>query len=89
MVACEGGGRFRRLRQQAILGRAQWDAHHAAAIYAGADVGALRDIVRDTSLETLSDAVLVIEGKATYGVDRQLTDQWLSYRPSARSVRHS
>ena len=57
-------------RQQAILGRGQWDAD------------AVRDIVRDDALETLSgpDAVLVIDetgflkqGKASCGVGRQYT----------------
>lgn len=57
-------------RQQAILGRGRWDAD------------ALRDIVRDYVLETLSDpdAVLVIDetgflkqGKASCGVSRQYT----------------
>src|ERR1019366_3987518 len=57
-------------RQQAILGRSQWDAD------------ALRDIVRDYALETLGDeqAVLVIDetgflkqGKASCGVARQYT----------------
>ena len=57
-------------RQQAILGRGQWDAD------------ALRDIARDYALETLSDpdAVLVIDetgflkqGKASCGVARQYT----------------
>ncbi len=57
-------------RQQAILGRGQWDAD------------ALRDIVRDYLLETLAakDAVLVIDetgflkqGKASCGVGRQYT----------------
>lgn len=57
-------------RQQAILGRGQWDAD------------ALRDIVRDYALETLADpdAVLVIDetgflkqGKASCGVGRQYT----------------
>jgi len=57
-------------RQQAILGRDQWDAD------------ALRDIVRDYALETLADddAVLVIDetgflkqGKASCGVARQYT----------------
>jgi SRSO17 transposase len=58
-------------RQQAILGRGQWDAD------------ALRDIVRDYALETLADddAVFVIDetgflkqGKASCGVARQYTD---------------
>ncbi len=58
-------------RQQAILGRGQWDA----------DV--LRDIVRDYALETLTDedAVLVVDetgslkqGKASCGVARQYTN---------------
>jgi SRSO17 transposase len=57
-------------RQQAILGRGRWDAE------------ALRDIVREYALETLSDedAVLVIDetgflkqGKASCGVARQYT----------------
>ena len=57
-------------RQQAILGRGQWDAD------------ALRDIVRDYVVETLADtaAVLVIDetgflkqGKASCGVGRQYT----------------
>src|SRR6202162_155131 len=57
-------------RQQAILGRGQWDAD------------ALRDIVRDYALETLADpdAVLVLDetgflkqGKASCGVGRQYT----------------
>ncbi len=57
-------------RQQAILGRGQWDAD------------ALRDIVRDYALETLADAdaVLVIDetgflkqGKASCAVGRQYT----------------
>jgi SRSO17 transposase len=57
-------------RQQAILGRSQWDAD------------ALRDIVRDYVIETLAaaDAVLVIDetgflkqGKASCGVGRQYT----------------
>jgi SRSO17 transposase len=57
-------------RQQAILGRARWDAD------------ALRDLVRDYALETLADeeAVLVIDetgflkqGKASCGVARQYT----------------
>jgi SRSO17 transposase len=56
-------------RQQALLGRAQWDAD------------ALRDVVRDYVVETLADpdaAVLVIDetgflkqGKASCGVARQ------------------
>src|SRR3712207_3894503 len=57
-------------RQQAVLGRSRWDAD------------ALRDLVRDYALETLSDpdAVLVIEetgflkqGEASCGVARQYT----------------
>lgn len=57
-------------RQQAILGRGRWDAD------------ALRDIVRDYTLETLADpdAVLVLDetgflkqGKASCGVARQYT----------------
>src|SRR6201990_97614 len=57
-------------RQQAILGRGQWDAD------------GLRDIVREYALETLGDedAVLVIDetgflkqGKASCGVARQYT----------------
>ena len=57
-------------RQQAILGRGQWNADD------------LRDIVRDYALETLADddAVLVIDetgflkqGKASCGVGRQYT----------------
>ncbi len=57
-------------RQQAILGRGRWDAD------------ALRDVVRDYALDTLSDpdAVLVIDetgflkqGKASCGVGRQYT----------------
>src|SRR5450756_1593923 len=57
-------------RQQAILGRGQWDAD------------SLRDIARDYALETLADeeAVLVIDetgflkqGKASCGVARQYT----------------
>jgi SRSO17 transposase len=57
-------------RQQAILGRAQWDGD------------ALRDVVREYALETLAepDAVLVIDetgflkqGKASCGVGRQYT----------------
>jgi SRSO17 transposase len=57
-------------RQQAILGRARWNAD------------ALRDIVRDYALETLADedAVLVVDetgflkqGKASCGVARQYT----------------
>jgi SRSO17 transposase len=57
-------------RQQAVLGRARWDAD------------ALRDVVRDYALETLADtdAVLVLDetgflkqGKASCGVARQYT----------------
>ena len=57
-------------RQQALLGRAQWDAD------------ALRDVARDYAVETLSepDAVLVLDetgflkqGKASCGVARQYT----------------
>src|SRR5918911_800368 len=57
-------------RQQALLGRAQWDAD------------ALRDLVRDYAVETLADpdAVLVVDetgflkqGKASCGVARQYT----------------
>src|SRR5919205_143661 len=57
-------------RQQAILGRGRWEAD------------ALRDLVREYALETLSDpdAVLVIDetgflkqGKASCGVGRQYT----------------
>jgi SRSO17 transposase len=57
-------------RQQALLGRAHWDAD------------ALRDIVRDSVVETLADpeAVLVLDetgflkqGKASCGVARQYT----------------
>ncbi|MDD1546205.1 hypothetical protein DAA51_00085 [Bradyrhizobium sp. WBAH10] len=69
----DAGGSGRRSspwRQQAILGRGQWDAD------------ALRDIVREYALETLGDedAVLVIDetgflkqGKASCGVARQYT----------------
>src|SRR4051812_40949375 len=57
-------------RQQALLGRAQWDAE------------ALRDLVRDYAVETLADpgAVLVVDetgflkqGRASCGVGRQYT----------------
>jgi SRSO17 transposase len=57
-------------RQQALLGRARWDAD------------ALRDVVRDYVVETLSgpDAVLVVDetgflkqGRASCGVGRQYT----------------
>src|SRR5688500_6349375 len=57
-------------RQQALLGRAQWDAD------------GLRDVVRDYAVETLAapDAVLVVDetgflkqGKASCGVGRQYT----------------
>src|SRR5215217_7547726 len=57
-------------RQQALLGRAQWDAN------------TLRDMVRDYVVETLAapDAVLVVDetgflkqGRASCGVARQYT----------------
>ena len=57
-------------RQQALLGRATWDAD------------AMRDVVRDYAVETLSepDAVLVVDetgflkqGRASCGVGRQYT----------------
>ncbi len=57
-------------RQQALLGRAAWDAD------------AMRDVVRDYAVETLSepDAVLVVDetgflkqGRASCGVGRQYT----------------
>src|SRR5215210_824044 len=57
-------------RQQALLGRATWDAD------------AMRDVVRDYAVETLSepDAVLVVDktgflkqGQASCGVGRQYT----------------
>ena len=57
-------------RQQALLGRATWDAD------------ALRDVVRDYAVETLAelDAVLIVDetgflkqGKASCGVGRQYT----------------
>ena len=57
-------------RQQALLGRAQWDAD------------ALRDVVREYAVETLGDrdAVLVVDetgflkqGRASCGVGRQYT----------------
>src|SRR5215211_7351546 len=57
-------------RQQALLGRARWDAD------------ALRDVVRDYAVETLAepDAVLVLDetgflkqGRASCGVGRQYT----------------
>ena len=57
-------------RQQALLGRARWDAD------------ALRDVVRDYAIETLAepDAVLVIDetgflkqGRSSCGVGRQYT----------------
>ena len=55
-------------RQQAILGRGHWEAD------------ALRDIVRDYALETLAEAVLVLDeagflkkGDASCGVARQYT----------------
>src|ERR671932_206025 len=57
-------------RQQALLGRARWDAE------------ALRDLVRDYGVETLAEpqAVLVVDetgflkqGKASCGVHRQYT----------------
>jgi SRSO17 transposase len=69
-------------RQQAILGRGQWDAD------------ALRDIVRDYALEILADddAVLVVDetgflkqGKASCGVARQYTGRQARSR-TARSA---
>ena len=69
-MRAEAAGDLGPWRQQAILGRGQWDAE------------ALRDMVRDYALETLADeaAVLVIDetgflkqGKASCGVARQYT----------------
>jgi SRSO17 transposase len=69
-MRAEAAGDLGPWRQQAILGRGQWDAE------------ALCDIVRDYALETLADeeAVLVIDetgflkqGKASCGVARQYT----------------
>jgi len=69
-MRAEAAGDLGPWRQQAILGRGQWDAD------------ALRDIVRDYALETLADpdAVLVLDetgflkqGKASCGVGRQYT----------------
>ena len=69
-MRAEAAGDIGPWRQQAILGRRDWDAD------------GLRDIVRDYALETLgdNDAVLVIDetgflkqGKATCGVARQYT----------------
>lgn len=69
-MRAEAAGDHGPWRQQAILGRGNWNAD------------ALRDIVRDYALETLSDpdAVLVIDetgflkqGKASCGVARQYT----------------
>lgn len=69
-MRAEAAGDHGPWRQQAILGRGQWDAD------------ALRDIVRDYALETLTDpdAVLVIDetgflkqGHASCGVARQYT----------------
>ena len=69
-MRAEAAGDFGPWRQQAILGRGQWDAD------------TLRDIVREYALETLADetAVLVIDetgflkqGKASCGVSRQYT----------------
>jgi hypothetical protein len=69
-MRAEAAGDLGPWRQQAILGRGQWDAE------------ALCDMVRDYALETLADeeAVLVIDetgflkqGKASCGVARQYT----------------
>jgi SRSO17 transposase len=69
-MRAEAAGDVGPWRQQAVLGRSQWDAD------------ALRDLVRDYALETLAepDAVLVIDetgflkqGKASCGVARQYT----------------
>ena len=69
-MRAEAAGDLGPWRQQAILGRGRWDAD------------ALRDIVREYTLETLADedAVLVIDetgflkqGKASCGVARQYT----------------
>ena len=69
-MRAEAAGDPGRWRQQAILGRARWDAD------------ALREVVRDYVVETLADddAVLVLDetgflkqGKASCGVARQYT----------------
>ena len=69
-MRAEAAGDLGPWRQQAILGRARWDAD------------ALRDVVRDYALETLADpdAMLVIDetgflkqGKSSCGVGRQYT----------------
>src|SRR4029077_13729180 len=69
-MRAEGAGDFGPWRQQAILGRGRWDAD------------ALREIVREYALETLTEetAVLVVDetgflkqGKASCGVARQYT----------------
>ncbi|GEO38401.1 hypothetical protein SAE02_25490 [Skermanella aerolata] len=69
-MRAEAGGDVGPWRQQAVLGRSHWDAD------------AMRDVVRDYTLETLAegDGVLVIDetgflkqGKASCGVGRQYT----------------
>jgi SRSO17 transposase len=69
-MRAEGAGDPGPWRQQALLGRATWDAD------------ALRDVVRDYAVETLAEpnAVLVVDetgflkqGKASCGVGRQYT----------------